>query len=84
MTRANADLFKGQKPHVAVWGQSNRLLTGPFPNAAEARVFVNKLKKSDADHFVSDCPMAADQIVQDLDDHQANNPMSLLRSAYGI
>ena len=49
-----------------------------------ARPVVNKLKKSDADHFVSDCPMAADQIVQDLDDHQANNPMSLLRSAYGI
>lgn len=52
MTRANADLFKGQKPHVAVWGQSNRLLTGPFPNAAEARVFVNKLKKDGLDSFV--------------------------------
>ena len=49
-----------------------------------ARPVVNKLKKSDADHFASDCPMAADQIVQDLDDHKANNPMSLLRSAYGI
>ena len=49
-----------------------------------ARPVVNKLKKSDADHFVSDCPMAADQIVQDLTDHEANNPMSLLRSAYGI
>jgi len=49
-----------------------------------ARPVVNRLKKSDADHFASDCPMAADQIVQDLDDHKANNPMSLLRSAYGI
>jgi Fe-S oxidoreductase len=49
-----------------------------------ARAVVNKVKKSDADHFASDCPMAADQIVQDLDDHKANNPMSLLRSAYGI
>lgn len=49
-----------------------------------ARPVVNKLKKSEADHFVSDCPMAAEQIVQDLDEHTANNPMSLLRSAYGI
>jgi Fe-S oxidoreductase len=49
-----------------------------------ARPVINKLKKSEADHFASDCPMAAEQIVQDLDDHSANNPMSLLRKAYGI
>ena len=49
-----------------------------------ARPVVNKLKKSEADHFASDCPMAAEQIVQDLDSHEANNPMSLLRKAYGI
>ena len=49
-----------------------------------ARPVVNKLKKGEADHFTSDCPMAAEQIVQDLDDHSANNPMSLLRKAYGI
>jgi hypothetical protein len=49
-----------------------------------AKPVVNKLKRAEADHFVSDCPMAADQIVQDLDDHKANNPMSLLRMAYGI
>jgi len=49
-----------------------------------ARPVVNKVKKGGADHFVSDCPMAADQIVQDLDNHEANNPMSLLRHAYGI
>lgn len=49
-----------------------------------SRVVVNKLKRLDTDHFASDCPMAAEQIVQDLDDHEANNPMSLLRTAYGI
>jgi len=49
-----------------------------------ARPVVNKLKKGEADHFASDCPMAAEQIVQDLDEHDANNPMSLLRKAYGI
>ena len=45
---------------------------------------VNKVKKGGADHFVSDCPMAADQITQDLDDYDAGHPMSLLRKAYGI
>ncbi len=49
-----------------------------------AQPVVNKGKRADADHFVSDCPMAAEQIVQDLDNHEANNPMSLLRTAYGI
>ena len=49
-----------------------------------ARPVVNKLKKSGADHFVSDCPMAAEQIVQDLDDYDAGHPMGLLRKAYGI
>ena len=49
-----------------------------------ARPVVNKLKKAEADHFASDCPMAAEQIVQDIDDHEAGNPMSLLRKAYGI
>ncbi len=45
---------------------------------------VNKVKRSEADHFISDCPMAAEQIVQDLDNYEPTNPMSLLRSAYGI
>ena len=49
-----------------------------------ARPVINKLKKGEADHFTSDCPMAAEQIVQDLDAHEPNNPMSLLRKAYGI
>jgi Fe-S oxidoreductase len=49
-----------------------------------ARPVVSKLKRTEADHFVSDCPMAAEQIAQEVDEHTANNPMSLLRSAYGI
>ena len=49
-----------------------------------ARPVVNKVRKGEAQHFVSDCPMAADQIAQDLDDHDAGHPMSLLRKAYGI
>ena len=49
-----------------------------------ARPIVNKIGKSDAEHFVSDCPMAAEQIAQDLDGHEANHPLNLLRRAYGI
>ena len=49
-----------------------------------ARPVIGKLQKGGADHFTSDCPMAAEQIVQDLDEHDPNNPMSLLRKAYGI
>jgi len=49
-----------------------------------ARPVVNKVRKGEARHFVSDCPMAADQIAQDLDTHGANHPLALLRTAYGI
>jgi Fe-S oxidoreductase len=49
-----------------------------------ARPVVNKVKKGDAEHFVSDCPMAAEQIAAGLDDHVPENPFGLLRKAYGI
>ena len=49
-----------------------------------ARPVVNKVNKADADHFISDCPMAAAQIAQGLDGHDAKHPMGLLRQAYGI
>ena len=49
-----------------------------------ARPVVKKIERSEAEHFVSDCPMAAEQLVQDLDDYSAGHPMSLLRDAYGI
>lgn len=49
-----------------------------------ARPVVNKVKKSESQHFVSDCPMAAEQIAQGLDDYEAGTPMALLRQAYGL
>jgi Fe-S oxidoreductase len=49
-----------------------------------ARPVVGKVTKSGADHFISDCPMAAEQIAQGLDNHGAGHPMALLRRAYGI
>jgi hypothetical protein len=39
-------VFKGQKPYVTVWGQSNRLLAGPFTSAKEAGAFLAALKKA--------------------------------------
>lgn len=51
MTKAQAALFKGRQPYVAKWGQTNRLLTGPFPNAAAAQDYVAKLKKAGVDSF---------------------------------
>jgi Fe-S oxidoreductase len=49
-----------------------------------ARPVVNKVKKAEADHFTSDCPMAADQIAQGVDGHEAESPMGLLKHAYGL
>jgi Fe-S oxidoreductase len=49
-----------------------------------ARPVVSRVAKSNADHFVSDCPMAAEQIAQDLDKQAAEHPLGLLRTAYGL
>jgi Fe-S oxidoreductase len=49
-----------------------------------ARPVVNRVKKAESDHFTSDCPMAADQISQGLDDRKGEHPMGLLKHAYGI
>jgi Fe-S oxidoreductase len=49
-----------------------------------ARPIVNKVTKAGTDHFISDCPMAAEQVARSIDGQQAGNPMNLLRAAYGI
>ena len=49
-----------------------------------ARPVVNRVKKAEADHFTSDCPMAAEQIAQGLENQHGEHPMGLLRKAYGI
>ena len=49
-----------------------------------ARPVVGKVRKAEADHFTSDCPMAAEQIAQGLEGQGAENPMGLLKHAYGI
>ena len=49
------------------------------------RPVVNKVKQAQVDHYISDCPMAGDQIQHGIaDDSRAESPFSLLRYAYGI
>jgi len=45
MAKDAAVLFKGQRPHITTWGQSNRLLAGPFASQKEANTFLAGLKK---------------------------------------
>jgi Fe-S oxidoreductase len=49
-----------------------------------ARPVARKVEGSEPRHFVSDCPMAAEQIARDLDKHEPEHPLRLLRHAYGI
>lgn len=49
-----------------------------------ARPVVNKVKKGEAGHFVSDCPMAAEQIAQGLEKQAPEHPLGLLKNAYGL
>jgi Fe-S oxidoreductase len=49
------------------------------------RPVVNKVKKFEADHYGSDCPMAGHHIEHGMaDGSETEHPMSLLRQAYGI
>lgn len=49
------------------------------------RPVTNKVKKSEPEHYVSDCPMAGHQIENGLDiDLKAESPFTLLKQAYGL
>jgi Fe-S oxidoreductase len=49
-----------------------------------ARPVMRRVEQATPDHFVSDCPMAADQIAGGVAGTDAGHPLSLLRKAYGI
>jgi len=50
-----------------------------------ARPVVRKVKQAQADHFCSDCPMAASHIASQLEGAApARHPVSLIRHAYGL
>jgi glycerol-3-phosphate dehydrogenase subunit C len=49
------------------------------------RPVVNKIKQAKVDHYISDCPMAGDQIQNGMQDgSQAESPFTLLCYAYGL
>ncbi|UCG71283.1 MAG: Fe-S oxidoreductase [Chromatiales bacterium] len=49
-----------------------------------AKPVMRRVAEAKADHFVSDCPMAADQVAGGVDGAEGEHPISLLRKAYGI
>lgn len=51
MTRTAGGLLDKYKPQIAKWGQTNRLLAGPFATAREADQFVARLKDKQLDSF---------------------------------
>ena len=49
LTRENAQALRGKQGHVSAWGQTNRLLTGPFPTEAAANTFLAQLRRAGVD-----------------------------------
>lgn len=49
--RAAGGLLDKSPPHVVSWGQTNRLVAGPFASAREAQEMVAKLKEKQIDSF---------------------------------
>ncbi len=49
-----------------------------------ARPVARRVDSAAADHFTSDCPMAAEQIASVAESAEPTHPMQLLRKAYGI
>lgn len=65
MAKDAAAVFRGKKPHVTAWGQTNRLLTGPFETEAAANAFIAQLRRADVDGaFLWTSP--AGQVVDEL------------------
>ena len=54
--KAQAELFKGRKAWTTPWGQTNRLLVGPFETQAAASAFLKDARKKDGDAFVWTSP----------------------------
>lgn len=51
ISRKAQNLLKTRKAYLAPWGQTNRLLTGPFDNIRAAQKFVTELKAVEVDSF---------------------------------
>ena len=44
--RDDPEVFKGRKPFTSAFGQSTRLIPGPFESQAQANAFIAQLKKA--------------------------------------
>jgi hypothetical protein len=65
VTREAAEAVRGKRAFVTVWGQTNRLLTGPFQSEAAANSFIAQLRRADVEGaFVWTSP--AGQVVDAL------------------
>jgi hypothetical protein len=65
LTRDKAEALRGKAAFVSTWGQTNRLLTGPFPSESAANSFIAQLRRADVDGaFVWTSP--AGQVVDAL------------------
>lgn len=49
LVKADPAVFKARKSFTSAWGQTNRLLTGPFETEAAAKAYVAQLKKAGVD-----------------------------------
>ena len=56
ISRKAPEILGDISPHVTAWGQSNRLLAGPFKSAKSARNTMNSLKENDIDSFTFTSP----------------------------
>lgn len=62
--KRNAVLFKGKSGATAEWGQTRRLLVGPFPNRKAAQDWLGDYKKAEGDGFLFDSEVG--EIVEPL------------------
>lgn len=51
IARTSDGLLEDAEPYVAAWGQTNRLLVGPFDDAGDADALVASLKEAGTDSF---------------------------------
>lgn len=47
MARTAETAFRGKQPSISAWGQSNRLLAGPFETEAAANAFIAQLRRAE-------------------------------------
>ena len=49
--RSAGGLLDRAEPHIAKWGQTNRLVAGPFASTREADQMIARLKEKEVDSF---------------------------------